>query len=101
MSSANNKDYVFPDESDDLSTYVGGTARLKITSGLLQRISEEILCSLYKSLLYYSNMCWDIVLYQQMRIATMEQSSIKLVFLKMYKTSLYVNTIGLHSHLSI
>ena len=38
-----NKDYVFPDEDDNLSTYNGGNAQLMVPIGLLQNIRKNIL----------------------------------------------------------
>ena len=37
------KDYVFPDEDDNLSAYNGGNAQLMVPIGLLQNISKNIL----------------------------------------------------------
>ena len=37
-----NKDYVFPDEDDNLTSYAGGNAQLNVPSGLLQNISKCI-----------------------------------------------------------
>ena len=37
------KDYVFPDEDDDLTAYSGGKAQLMVLTGLLQNISKNIL----------------------------------------------------------
>ena len=34
------EDYVFPDEDDNLTAYVGGYAKLMIPTGLLQNISK-------------------------------------------------------------
>ena len=39
-----NKDYVFPDEDDNLKSYTGGIAQLNVPSGLLQNISKCIYC---------------------------------------------------------
>ena len=36
------KDYVFPDEDDNLTSYTGGSAQLNVPSGLLQNISKHI-----------------------------------------------------------
>ena len=36
------KDYVFPDEDDDLTAYAGGNAQFTVPSGLLQTISKCI-----------------------------------------------------------
>ena len=37
------KDYVFPDEDDNLTAYTGGSAQLTVPSGLLQHISKHII----------------------------------------------------------
>ena len=37
------KDYVFPDEDDNLSDYNGGNTQLMVPIGLLQNISKNIL----------------------------------------------------------
>ena len=37
------KDYVFPDEDDNLSAYNGGNAQLMVPIGLLQNISKNII----------------------------------------------------------
>ena len=37
------KDYVFPDEDDNLTAYNGGNAQLMVSIGLLQNISKNIL----------------------------------------------------------
>ena len=44
-----NKDYVFPDEDDNLTSYTGGSAQLTISSGLLQNISKHTI-SFHKEL---------------------------------------------------
>ena len=36
------KDYVFPDEDDNLSAYNGGNTQLMVHIGLLQNISKNI-----------------------------------------------------------
>ena len=37
------KDYVFPDEDDNLTVYSGGNTQLMVPIGLLQNISKNIL----------------------------------------------------------
>ena len=39
--------YVFPDEDDNLTAYTGGSARLMVSSDLLQNISKNNCIAIY------------------------------------------------------